>query len=55
MKWKCRTLELEVFYHETETVDEMLDFISKFEKENNTSIRVCCAESGKRIIGGILQ
>lgn len=55
MKFKCRTFELNVFSIEIESVELMLEFINKYEKEHNTSLRVCCAETGKRIIGGILQ
>lgn len=55
MKWKVRVSAENIFFVEIETVEEMLEWISKYEKEHSTSIRVCCAMTGKRIIGGVLQ
>lgn len=54
MNFKARTSELKVFEFSAETVDEALEFILNYEKENKTNLRVFEKETGKRIVGGRL-
>ena len=54
MNFKARTSELKVFEFSAETVDEALEFILNYEKENKTNLRVFEKETGKRIVGGKL-
>ena len=54
MNFKARTSELKVFEFSAETVEEALEFILNYEKENKTSLRVFEKETGKRIVGGKL-
>lgn len=54
MNFKARTSELKVFEFSAETVEEALEFILNYEKENKTNLRVFEKETGKRIVGGRL-
>lgn len=54
MNFKARTSELKVFEFSAETVEEALEFILNYEKENKTNLRVFEKETGKRIVGGKL-
>ena len=54
MNFKARTSELKVFEFAAETVEEALEFILNYEKENKTNLRVFEKETGKRIVGGKL-
>jgi hypothetical protein len=54
MNFKAKTSELKVFEFSSETVEEALEFILNYEKENKTSLRVFEKETGKRIVGGKL-
>ena len=54
MNFKARTSELKVFEFSAETVEDALEFILNYEKENKTNLRVFEKETGKRIVGGRL-
>lgn len=55
MNFRCRDLNLKVFEFSVDTIDEAIKYLSDYEKANNTAVRCFEKETGKRIIGGILQ
>ena len=55
MNFRCRDLSLKVFEFSVDEIQDAIKVVSDYEKSNNTAVRCFEKETGKRIIGGILQ
>ena len=55
MNFRCRDLNLKVFEFSVDEIQDAIKIVSDYEKANNTAVRCFEKETGKRIIGGILQ
>ena len=55
MNFRCRDLRLKVFEFSVDEVKDAIKIVSDYEKANDTAVRCFEKETGRRIIGGILQ